>query len=67
MVGFINNEDSDLSNATYHSVLMHRESGVLRCIAEFIRDASLKDGNYKFFIYAPEGALGNVKGTVSIA
>ena len=67
MVGFINNEDSDLSNATYHSVLMHREDGVLRCSAEFIRDASLKDGNYKFFIYAPEGALGNVKGTVSIA
>ena len=46
---------------------MHREDGVLRCSAEFIRDASLKDGNYKFFIYAPEGALGNVKGTVSIA
>ncbi len=38
MVGFINNEDSDLSNATYHSVLMHREDGVLRCSAEFIRE-----------------------------
>ena len=67
MIGFLNNEDSDLSNATYHSVLVHREDGVLRCSVGFIRDASLKDGKYKLFIYAPEGALGNVKGTVSIA
>ena len=67
MIGFVNNETSGFPNVTYHSVLLHREDGVLRCTADFIRDTSIKDGNYKLYIYAPEDTLGNVKGTVSIA
>ena len=67
MIGFVNNETSGFPNVTYHSVLLHREDGVLRCTADFIRDTSIKDGSYKLYIYAPEDTLGNVKGTVSIA
>ena len=51
MIGFVNNETSGFPNVTYHSVLLHREDGVLRCTADFIRDTSIKDGSYKLYIY----------------
>ena len=65
-VGFISNDKGSSPNVFYHSALVHRTDGVLECTAEFIRGEAAKDGNYKLCIYAPEGALGNVKGSVSI-
>lgn len=67
MVGFVNNADGGLSETTYCSVLVHREDGVLKCTADFVCGEPVKDGLYKLCIYAPEGALGNVKGNVLIA
>ncbi len=67
MVGFVNNADSRFSDTTYCSALVHREDGVLKCTADFVCGEPVKDGQYKLYIYAPEGALGNVKGSVSIA
>lgn len=67
MVGFVNNADGGLSDTTYCSTLVHREDGVLKCTADFVCGEPVKDGQYKLCIYAPEGALGNVKGSVSIA
>ncbi len=67
MVGFVNNADGRFSDTTYCSALVHREDGVLKCTADFVCGEPVKDGQYKLYIYAPEGALGNVKGSVSIA
>ncbi len=67
MVGFVNNADSRFSDTTYCSALVHREDGVLKRTADFVCGEPVKDGQYKLYIYAPEGALGNVKGSVSIA
>lgn len=67
MVGFVNNADGRFSDTTYCFALVHREDGVLKCTADFVCGEPVKDGQYKLYIYAPEGALGNVKGSVSIA
>lgn len=66
MVGFVNNADGRFSDTTYCSALVHREDGVLKCTADFVCGEPVKDGQYKLYLYAPENALGNVKGSVSI-
>ncbi|MDE7321860.1 MAG: M56 family metallopeptidase [Lachnospiraceae bacterium] len=67
MIGFVNTYDSQFPDATYHSALVHRDDGVLKCTQDFICGEGVKAGQYKLYVYAPEDTLRNVKGSVSIA
>ena len=65
-VGFAKAGDTDLST-TYYSVKNSRQKGgTLECTASFTFEAPVKSGTYKLFLYATDGALGKVKGSVSI-
>lgn len=65
-VGFTEPGDTDLST-TYYSVANLRQEGeTLECISSFTFGAPVKPGTYKLFLRATDGALGNVKGDISI-
>ena len=64
-VFFAKEEQEDV---TYWSVNNLRQPGqLLECIADFtVGSPETKPGTYHLYIQAPDGALGNVKGSVSI-
>lgn len=64
-VFFAKNKQSDVS---YWSVNNLRQSGEpLECIADFtVGPPATAPGTYKLYLQAPDGALGNVRGSVSI-
>ncbi len=65
-VGFAKPEDP-LLNTTYYSVKNLRQEGeALEISASFTLGPSVKPGTYKLFLRATDGALGNVKGSISI-
>ena len=65
-VGFAEPEDTDL-NTTYYSVTNLRQQGeTLECNSSFTVGPPVKPGTYKLFLRATDGALGNVKGSISI-
>ncbi len=65
-VGFARPGDESL-NEIYHSVSNQRqEDGTLECIASITCKPPAEPGTYRLFLRAPEGALENVKGSVSI-
>ena len=65
-VGFAKPGDTDL-NTTYFSVANLRQEGeTLKCTSSFTFRTPVKPGTYKLFLRATDGALGNVKGSVSI-
>ena len=65
-VGFAKPGDTDL-NTTYCSVKNLRQKGeTLECTASFTFGSPVKPGTYKLFLRATDGALGNVKGSISI-
>lgn len=55
-------------NVVYWSVNNLRHPGEpLRCTADFtVRSATAKPGTYQLYLRAPDGALGNVKGSISL-
>lgn len=65
-VFFAKDEQNDVS---YWSVNNLRQSGeTLECIADFtVGPPATTPGTYKLYLQAPDGALGNVRGSVSIA
>ena len=65
-VGFAKPGDADL-NTTYCSVKNLRQEGeTLECTASFTFGPPVKPGTYKLFLRATDGALENVKGSISI-
>lgn len=66
-IGFADMEHSP-EEVSYCSVSRaRRENGVLRCGADFtIRGDTVKPGRYRLFLHAPEGDLGNLKGSVTL-
>ncbi len=65
-VGFAKPGDTNL-NTTYYSVANLRQEGeTLKCTSSFTFGTPVKPGTYKLFLRATEGALGNVKGSISI-
>ncbi len=65
-VGFAEPGDESL-NEVYHSVSNQRqEDGTLECIASITCRPPAEPVTYRLFLRAPEGALGNVKGSISI-
>lgn len=65
-VGFAKPGDNDL-NTTYFSVANLRQEGeTLKCTSSFTFGTLVKPGTYKLFLRATDGALGNVKGSISI-
>ncbi len=65
-VGFAKPGDTDL-NTTYYSVANLRQEGeTLKCTSSFTFGTRVKPGTYKLFLRATDGALGNVKGSISI-
>ncbi|MDE6674734.1 MAG: hypothetical protein K2K19_07975, partial [Acetatifactor sp.] len=66
-VGFAEPED-ELLSTTYYSVHRLRQNDeTLRCAASITLRPLVKPGTYKLFLRATDGALGNVKGSISIA
>ena len=54
-------------DVTYYSVSNKRTDGELRCAADFVFDGeAVKPGAYRLFLHAPEGDLGNLKGSISL-
>lgn len=54
-------------DVTYYSVSNKRADGELRCAADFVFDGeAVKPGAYRLFLHAPEGDLGNLKGSISL-
>ena len=54
-------------DVTYYSVSNKRTNGELRCAADFVFDGeAVKPGAYRLFLHAPEGDLGNLKGSISL-
>lgn len=65
-VGFARPGDTRL-NTTYYSVKNLRQKGeALECTASFTVKPPVKDGTYRLFVRAADGALENVKGSISI-
>ena len=65
-VGFAKPGDTGLST-TYYSVENLRQKGKpLKCTSSFTFGAPVKPGTYNLFLRATDGALENVKGSVSI-
>ncbi len=55
-------------DVTYYSVSSKRADGELRCAADFVFDgAAVKPGVYRLFLHAPEGDLGNLTGSITLA
>ena len=54
-------------DVTYYSISNKRTNGELRCAADFVFDGeAVKPGSYRLFLHAPEGDLGNLKGSISL-
>ena len=65
-VGFAKQEDTDLGT-TYYSVKNLRQyDEALECTASFTVRPPVQSGTYKLFLRATDGALGSVKGSISI-
>ena len=65
-VGFAKPEDTDL-NTAYCSVKNLRQGDeALECIASLKVKSPVKPGTYQLFLRATDGALGNVRGSISI-
>ena len=65
-IGFCGMEHSP-EDVTYYSVSNKRADGELRCAADFVFDGeAVKPGSYRLFLHAPEGDLGNLKGSISL-
>lgn len=65
-IGFCGMEQSP-EDVTYYSVSSKRADGELRCAADFVFDGeAVKPGSYRLFLHAPEGDLGNLKGSISL-
>ena len=65
-IGFCGMEQSP-EDVTYYSVSNKRTNGELRCAADFVFDGeAVKPGSYRLFLHAPEGDLGNLKGSISL-
>ncbi len=65
-VGFAKPEDTDL-DTTYCSVKsLRQKEEALECIASFKVKPPIKPGTYRLFLRATDGALGNVRGSISI-
>lgn len=65
-VGFAKPGDTHL-NTTYYSVNnLRQQEEALKCTASFTVRPPVQPGTYRLFIRATDGALGNVKGSISI-
>ena len=65
-IGFCGMEQSP-EDVTYYSISNKRTNGELRCAADFVFDGeAVKPGSYRLFLHAPEGDLGNLKGSISL-
>ena len=65
-IGFCGMEQSP-EDVTYYSVSNKRTNGELRCAADFVFDGeAVKPGSYRLFLHAPEGDLGNLKGSITL-
>lgn len=65
-VGFTKPGDIHL-NTTYYSVEnIRQQDEALECIESFTVGPPVQPGTYKLFLRATDGALGNVKGSISI-
>ncbi len=54
-------------DVTYYSVSNKRTDGELRCTADFVFDGkTVKPGRYHLYLNAPEGGLGNLKGSITL-
>lgn len=55
-------------NAAFWSVNSLRQPGEpLKCTADFTVEPPAKPGTYRLYLQAPDGALGNITGSISIA
>ncbi len=65
-VGFVKSGDESL-NQVYYSVHSLRQEGeALECVASTKFADPVEPGTYRLFLRAPEGALENVRGSISI-
>lgn len=66
-IGFCDTEHRP-EDITYYGVSSRRTDGTLRCAADFLFDGeAVKPGTYRLFLHAPEGDLGNLRGSVTLA
>jgi beta-lactamase regulating signal transducer with metallopeptidase domain len=66
-VGFCSLEQGPEDTA-YYCVSNRRTDGTLRCAADFDFDGkAVKPGIYRLFLYAPEGDLGNIRGSAALS
>ena len=65
-IGFCGTEHRP-EDITYYGVSSRRTDGTLRCAADFLFDGeAVKPGTYRLFLRAPEGDLGNLRGSVTL-
>ena len=65
-VGFAESGDT-LLNTVYYAVQNQRQTGEnLECIASITLKSPAKPGTYQLYLQAPDGALGTVRGSISI-
>ena len=65
-VGFAKPGDVDLNTTYYSAANLRQEGDTLKCTSSFTFRSPVKPGTYKLFLRATDGALGNVKGSISI-
>lgn len=66
-IGFGGMEQSP-EEVIYYGVSNRRTEGTLRCAADFVFDGTaVKPGVYRLFLHAPEGGLGNLTGSITLA
>ncbi|WP_161844794.1 hypothetical protein [Pseudoflavonifractor sp. 524-17] len=65
-VGFAKPGDTDLNTTYYSAANLRQEGEMLKCTSSFTFAPPVKPGTYKLFLRATDGALGTVKGSISI-
>lgn len=64
-VYFAEDQETDVVHWSVHNLRQGGEP--LKCMADFTVEPPAKPGTYKLFLQAADGALGNVKGSISIS
>ncbi len=65
-VGFAKPGDVDLNTTYYSAANLRQEGDTLNCTSSFTFRPPVKPGTYHLFLRATDGALGDVKGSISI-
>lgn len=65
-VGFASPEDENLNTTYFSAENLRQKDETLNCVASFALRSPSRPGAYRLFLRATDGALENVKGSISI-